>query len=83
MSWYARSIAAFASSKPVNPPKTKQDKNVATNTNVQSRKLVSLNANDHAKILTAVGTPITSVAQEKYIRDKSNHAEVRRSWLLP
>ena len=61
----AKSIAAFARRRPVKPPNTKQERKVATSTKVQSRKLVSLRASDQAKIFTAVGTPMTRVAQEK------------------
>ena len=58
---------AFANINPVNPPNKKHAKNVLNKQKVQSLKFISLNASDHAKILTAVGIPITKVAHEKKI----------------
>ena len=66
VSWNPRS-KAIRKNQTCKPPNTKQDIEVPTKTNVQSLKFISVKARDQAKILTAVGTPMTNVAQEKYI----------------
>lgn len=62
----------MASTRPVNPPKVKQKMKLPRRSRRTSFRDVSERAPLHAKILTAVGMPMTRVPAEKYTRARSD-----------